>query len=395
MTTAKLVIDDNLAVLQRMVGDGIKADLVIADPPYNTGGHPDAQQTIHAYPDCRSRDEWLGWIEPRARLIRELLNPTGAAIFAIGRDMMPYLTVLLDDIFGANNRASIVTWSGGTKSNGRLVNSTSDYLLIYTRSATAIRTNKVRWRTTRAGAAEVLEAARAAVADSPDIPSAQRAFRAWQALAGLPESLRRYRLLDAQGRLYRTTDLGATVARPSRSKRVLTHPVTGEPCPVPPKGWAVSGDTLDALLAEGRIAFGTDHKTIPAKITYLDEVEGMLSDVIVRERGQAQRVLDRMVGTNSDGSTRFYAPKPVDVLQEWIGATTAHVEQPLVVDAFAGSGTVAEACLRLGIDSVSIEIDPTIAEGVTIPRIEAVISGAWADGSHHDPAPGSLIVERI
>ena len=62
MTTAKLVIDDNLAVLQRMVGDGIKADLVIADPPYNTGGHPDAQQTIHAYPDCRSRDEWLGWI---------------------------------------------------------------------------------------------------------------------------------------------------------------------------------------------------------------------------------------------------------------------------------------------------------------------------------------------
>lgn len=393
--TAKLVIDDNLAVLRRMIDDGVKADLVVADPPYNTGGHPDAQQTIHSYPDRRSRDEWLAWIEPRARLIRELLTPTGAAIFAIGRDMMPHLAVLLDEVFGANNRASIVTWSGGTKSNGRLVSNTSDYLLIYTRSSTAIRTEKVRWRTTREGAAEVLEAARAAVAEQPDIASAQRSFRVWQASAGLPDSLRKYRLFDPQGRLYRTTDLGATVTRPSRSKRSLTHPLTGERCPVPPKGWAVSDSTLDALLTGGRIAFGVDHATIPSKTTYLDEIEGTLSDVIVRERGYAQRTLDRMVGTNGDGSTRFYAPKPVDVLQEWISAITAHVECPLIVDAFAGSGTVAEACLRLGIGSLSIEIDQTIAERVAIPRIEAVISGEWVDGSRHDPVAGSLIVERV
>lgn len=388
--TATLVIDDNLVALKRMLDGGIQANLVVADPPYNTGGHPDAQQTIHTYLDRRSRDEWLTWIEPRARLIRDLLAPTGAAIFAIGRDMMPYLAVLLDEVFGANNRASIVTWSGGSKSNGRLVSNTSDYLLIYTRSSTAIRTQKVRWRTTREGAAEVREAARAAVEAHGDIAAAQRAFRTWQASAGLPDSLRKYRLLDAQGRLYRTTDLGATVARPSRSKRVLTHPVTGEHCPVPPKGWGMSDTTMDALLADGHIAFGADHTTIPSKITYLDEVEGTLSDVIVRERGHAQRTLDRMVGTNNDGSTRFYAPKPVEVLQEWISATTAHVENPLVVDAFAGSGTVAEACLRLGINSVSMEIDRGIAERVTSPRIEAVLSGEWADGTTRDPVAGML-----
>lgn len=377
-----------------MLDDGVRADLIVADPPYNTGGHPDAQQTVHTYPDRLSRDEWLAWIEPRARLMRALLSPTGAAILAIGRDMMPHLAVLLDDIFGANNRASIVTWSGGSKSNGRLVANTSDYLLIYTRSATAIRTQKVRWRTTREGIAELLEAAREAVAEHSDIPTAQRAFRAWQATAGLPESLRRYRLLDPQGRLYRTTDLGATVGRPSRSKRVLTHPVTGESCPVPPKGWAVNDATMEALLADGHIDFGVDHTTSPSKRTYLDETQGTLSDVIVRERGHAQRTLDAMIGTNDDGSTRFYAPKPVAVMQEWIGAIVAHVERPLVVDAFAGSGTVAEACLRLGIDSVSIEIDSTIAERATIPRVEAVVSGAWADGSLHDPVTGSLVVER-
>lgn len=422
----RLIEGENVFALARLIADGVRADVVYADLPYNTGdasGDSNAMSVL-TYNDRRdSLDDfehsgWLSFIETRVRLIHALLRKTGVAIFAIGRDELAPLILLLEGVFGSHNRVSIVTWQGGAKSHARYISNSADYMVVMSRDIHTLKREKVRWRTVREGAQEIIDAAHESWSvTNGSHAEAQSHYREWLASQDVPAAYRYYRYLDATGRVYRASDMGATVGRASRPRRPLVHPVTGLECPVPAKGWAISDPTMDTLLADSRVLFGADHTTIPKKITYLDETEGVLSDVISQMRGGAQRDLNAMIGTRDDGTTRFYAPKPVSVLEEWIEAVTpqvrkeeSHVDPIVVVDPFAGSAStgeaVAEIATRTGLNVQSIcittnenndDLDPEhgIARYVALPRLRAVLTGEWADGSRHEPLRGRLVYERL
>lgn len=422
----RLIESENVFALARLIADGVRADVIYADLPYNTGdasGDSNAMSVL-TYRDRRdSLDDfehsgWLSFIAPRVRLIRDILRPTGVAIFAIGRDELASLILLLEREFGSHNRAAIVTWQGGAKSHARYVSNSADYMVVMTKDIHTLKREKVRWRTQRDGAQEIIDAAERIWQESDgDHDAAQETYRAWLRDQGVEDAFTYYRFLDAEGRVYRTSDMGATVGRASRPRRPLIHPETGVECPVPSKGWAIGDQTMDALLAEGRVQFGKDHTIIPKKITYLDETEGMLSDVVTQMRGGGQRDLNAMIGTREDGTTRFYGPKTVSVLERWIDAVIpearkaeSEADPVVVIDPFAGSASTGEAVARIvtrtGIVAESIcittnenndDTDPEhgIARYVSLPRLRAALTGVWADGSVHPPLRGRLIHERI
>lgn len=422
----RLIESENVYALSRLIADGVRADVVYADLPYNTGDASGDSNAMSVLPYIDRRDSlddfehsgWLSFVAPRVRLIRDILRPTGVAIFAIGRDELASLVLLLEREFGSHNRASIVTWQGGAKSHSRYVSNSADYMVVMTKDIHALKRKKVRWRTTRDGAQELLDAASRAWEESGgDRDLAQDSYRSWLREQDVDDAFRYYRFLDGSGRLYRTSDMGATVGRASRPRRPLVHPVTGEECPVPSKGWAIGDERMDALLADGRIQFGEDHTIIPKKITYLDETEGLLSDVITQMRGGGQRDLNAMIGLRDDGTTRFYGPKTVSVLETWIEAVIPEfrkaesaVDPVVVIDPFAGSASTGEAVARIvtrsGIVAESICITTNenneddnpehgIARFVALPRLRAALSGMWADGSSRSPLRGRLTHEVI
>ncbi|MDK2973435.1 MAG: hypothetical protein PWP23_3190 [Candidatus Sumerlaeota bacterium] len=134
-TPNRLVLGDNLAVLvalrEELAG---RVDLVTIDPPYSTG----AERTARG---GRYKDAWgglagyLAMMEPRLRLLWELLAPTGVLIVQSDHRAHPYLRVLLDELFGADRLVNDIVWSyrsgGGTK---RRFGAKHDNLAVYAKS---------------------------------------------------------------------------------------------------------------------------------------------------------------------------------------------------------------------------------------------------------------------
>lgn len=423
-TPVHMIEGENVYALARMVADGVRADVVYADLPYNTGdasGSSNAMSVL-TYVDRRdSQDDfehsgWLSFIESRVRLSHAILRRTGVAIFAIGRDELAPLILLLEDIFGSRNRVAIVTWQGGVKSHSRFISNSSDYMVIVAKDLNELKRRKVKWRKDRDGAAEIMEMARKCWEESGgDHALAQAKYRRGLRLLNPAVEYSYYRYLDDQGRVFRTSDMGATVARASRPRRPIVHP-SGEECPVPAKGWAISDERMDWLLENGRIFFSDDPAVIPKQITYLDETKAVLPDSFSLSRGTAQKDLNAMIGTNEDGSPRFYAPKDVGVLERWISAVIPDFrlndgasEPIVVVDPFAGSASTGEAVLRIAARTGGIyeaycittnenndSDDPErgVVRYVALPRLTAAITGEWAAGRR--PAiPGRVIYQRV
>lgn len=113
-------------------------DCVYIDPPYNTGKDEWIYSDRYIEPtDDYRHSKWLAFMERRLRLARELLNPTGVIIVAIGNEQQHRLRMLIDQIFGEPNFLSNVAWNGGRKNDSRFVSNGEDYMLIYAKDKTA------------------------------------------------------------------------------------------------------------------------------------------------------------------------------------------------------------------------------------------------------------------
>jgi hypothetical protein len=95
------------------------------------------------------------------------------------------------------------------------------------------------------------------------------------------------------------------------------------------------------LIAKDRILFGKDHNTIPTLKAYLDEVEFPLRSTIELDAMKGSNDLERLFGTRD----AFKYPKPVELIESLLGYAAS--KDALILDAFAGSGTTAEATLKL------------------------------------------------
>lgn len=100
-----LIHGDNLIALQALQQDfSGKIKCIYIDPPFNTG------QAFENYDDNLEMSIWLSLMRKRIELLHELLSDDGTLFVHIDDAYLPYITILLDEIFGRHNRLYLITF---------------------------------------------------------------------------------------------------------------------------------------------------------------------------------------------------------------------------------------------------------------------------------------------
>ncbi|MEV7276821.1 site-specific DNA-methyltransferase [Streptomyces sp. NPDC093111] len=170
-TTRNVMIEgDNLEVLkvlQKSYANKVK--LVYIDPPYNTGKdfiYPDSfQDSIQSYlrftgqtdgggerlssnaeTSGRYHSAWLDMMYPRLTLARNLLADDGLIVTSIDDHEVHNLRALLDEIFGSENFIGSFVWkrkAGGGDDSGHIAVE-HEYLLCYARRAESVKLARIK-----------------------------------------------------------------------------------------------------------------------------------------------------------------------------------------------------------------------------------------------------------
>lgn len=138
----RLIYGDNLLALkaleQELVG---KVKCIYIDPPFNADA-----ATLH-YEDNIEHSAWLSLMQSRLEILHRLLSNDGALFVHIDDNEMAYLMILLDEIFGRNNRAYVVTFKQGAPTGHKAINpgcvNTTNFVLIYCKDKSSWTPNKL------------------------------------------------------------------------------------------------------------------------------------------------------------------------------------------------------------------------------------------------------------
>jgi len=113
-------------------------DLIYVDPPYNTGSNSWRYNNQFIESDDAFRhSKWLSFMSKRLNLAKRLLKKTGILAIAIDDYELSPLVLLLDEIFGENNRLGIVVIENNPR--GRTTNdffaTSHEYCLFYAKDS--------------------------------------------------------------------------------------------------------------------------------------------------------------------------------------------------------------------------------------------------------------------
>ena len=118
-----------------------KVKLIYIDPPYNTGNDS------FRYNDSFNHSTWLTFMKDRLKVARELLREDGSIFISIDQKEIAYLTVLMDEIFGNQNKKNIITIKRSSVSGAKVINpgvvNVSEYVLIYSKNTFNWKPNRV------------------------------------------------------------------------------------------------------------------------------------------------------------------------------------------------------------------------------------------------------------
>lgn len=151
-----IVEGENLQAMVSLYKYRGQVDLVLTDPPYNTGrdfryndkwdddpNDPDLGRLV-AEEDGSRHSKWLRFMEPRIWMMREMLKPSGVLAICIDRRELFRLGMLLDNIFGEENRLGIINWQKTTpKPQAQHLSINTEYVLVYAKNEQIAATGEV------------------------------------------------------------------------------------------------------------------------------------------------------------------------------------------------------------------------------------------------------------
>lgn len=398
-------------------------DLIYIDPPYNTGNKT-WQYNDHyvAEQDGFRHSKWLSFMERRLLLARQLLTQNGVIIVAIGDEEHHRLRMLMDQVFGEQNFLSNVVWQGGRKNDSRYISNGADYMLIYARNEQSMRESGIKWRESKRGLDLARSGAVQAWADSAGDPEiATKLYRKYlkRHNSEVDAGVARFNNIDEHGRVF-NSDRDLTWPGGGGPRYTFPHPDTRRDVPIPSRGWLFQKERMLQEIAEDKVVFGPDETKIPRGKSFLDDVDSqVVSSVFDVVRTRASQHLYNRHGTGVFPDKRFPFPKDHEVLMRWIRLVAS--KDAVVLDFFGGSGTTAEAVLRLNAEDggtrqcvvvtnneLAAKDDQSLRkkghrpgdavyeakgvfENVTWPRLKTVVTGVREDGSvFSDGIPGRV-----
>jgi adenine-specific DNA-methyltransferase len=425
-----LIEGDNLQALVTLYKERGNIDLIVTDPPYNTGNdfrYNDKWETdpndqgigdFVSVDDGAKHTKWMRFMYPRLRVMHEMLKDSGVLAICIDYRELFHLGTMLDEIFGEANRLAIINWQKSTalKNDNNHVSSSTEYVLVYGKSTVKAKT---------------------------------------QALARTDSQTSRYSSPDGDPRgLWREGQLHVRTWV-EKDDYGIQSPFTGEiHYPTGKSAWRhpkrdikkwleqwgvqyeerkLDDDRVPALVISKSISlqeaevsarkvldrgvwpfiwFGRKGLGLPRKKIFLEEVRaGKIPETYWSADDFSDESLDSPLaldstswsysqsGRSSDGAGElaalvgkthgFSTVKPLKLIQKII-----QIWCPLdgvVLDPFAGSGTTGHAVLALNrdescdrrfilIEQGRPEKGDSYAQTLTVSRLTAAITGEWANG---------------
>jgi adenine-specific DNA-methyltransferase len=149
---------ENLSTMVTLYKHRGRVDLILTDPPYNTGedfryndkwdkdpNDPDLGDLVPK-DDGSRHSKWLKFMTPRIWMMREMLKPGGVIAICIDHRELYRLGMLMDEIFKEENRIGIINWqkayspksdTGGNKGG---LSSATEYVLVYSKDTDRSKT---------------------------------------------------------------------------------------------------------------------------------------------------------------------------------------------------------------------------------------------------------------
>lgn len=316
--------------------DGKKFDLVYLDPPYfldRTFSLEAASERVSFKGDWDDQEieefchqiggtsgspalvKYLSWLYPRLKLIHKNMSDTGSIFLHIGTREGPYVSLLLDRIFGMKNWRSTITWQRSHPHNNmkKSLGNVSDYIYYYSVGS------DYTFNLLHTPHDEVYLANSFSNEDE----------RGPYALAPIIQEKSR------RGHFYEYN--GVT----------------------PPFGWRVRIETLKSLDADNRVHWGTNRAY---KKVYLEEAKGAALQNIWSD-------IHNITRTEVD-NRKYPTQKPIKLLERIV--ELASNPGDLVYDPFCGSGTTLAAAKKLGRIPLGSDISPEAVE-IAGQRLSAIV----------------------
>jgi len=335
-----------LNLLKPKFGDRIAASYI--DPPYNTG-----DDDGFVYKDNFQSSSWLSMMYDRTSLANQLLSENGKLFVSISDDEFSNLKKALDDVFGHENFISDIIWNS-TKSvtNPAPISNAHTHNLFFAKDKETFKNNKDQFR----------------------LPAITEGFEN-------PDN-------DPRGP-WKADPFEVGGERPNQ-RYEITNPKTGETfTPKEGNSWKNDYETFQQLKEDDRIVFGKSGTGRPMRKRFLNEA---------KERGTTPTTLWGDLDTTTHATTYlrdmfgerglFNNPKPVDLVKRFAKLGTQ--SDDYILDFFAGSGTTAEATIRLNEEEDSnrkyivVDMGEHFREVLKPRIIKAVYSDEWDDG---EPSP--------
>lgn len=150
-----LIIEgENLQAMVTLYKERGQVDLIVTDPPYNTGQYfryndkwdndpndPELGQIVKMEDGSR-HTKWMKAMLPRLNMMKAMLKPTGVLAICIDDNELFHLGMMLDEIFGEENRIGIINWQKtfSPKNDSKHLSTATEYVLIYARSIETAKT---------------------------------------------------------------------------------------------------------------------------------------------------------------------------------------------------------------------------------------------------------------
>lgn len=130
-----LIHGDNLLALKSLESDySNKIKCIYIDPPFNTGA------AFEHYNDNIEHSIWINLMYYRIKEFHRLLSPDGVLLIEIDDNEMPYLRIVLDEIFGRNKFVASISVKSNNISGNKTANKektilrNKDNIIVYKKS---------------------------------------------------------------------------------------------------------------------------------------------------------------------------------------------------------------------------------------------------------------------
>lgn len=317
MSANQLYYGDNLAILSTLYHQHSlrgKVQLIYIDPPFATNSVFQSRTQADAYQDLLKGGHYIEFIRKRLVFLKELLAEDGSIYVHLDDNMVFYIKVIMDEIFGSQNFRNCITRRKCSHKNytKKTYGNISDYILFYTKSDKFIWNRPVEeWTTERA---------------KKEYPCVEE------------KTGRRYKKVPIHAPGIRNGETG----KPWRNK-----------LPPPGKHWQYPPQTLDEMDTRGEIYWSPSGN--PRRKIYLDDSAGV----------PVQDIWYDFRDTHNQNAliTGYPTEKNPDLLKRIILASSNPGD--LVLDCFSGSGTTLTVAHQLnrqwiGVDNSAEAIKTTL-----------------------------------